>query len=313
MIKPKGLVLGDTMGIVAPAGPSTRKKVEMACRQLVDMGFRVKVGKSCYEKYGYLAGSDSLRAEDINSMFEDEEVDGIICLRGGYGTLRILDLLNYNMIANNPKVFIGYSDITALHIGLNRMTNLVTFHGPMAAPDIAGGLDCFSKSSLYSSIMKDGFDKGKLENPMGKGIEVINEGVAEGTIIGGNLSLIVSTLGTPYEIDLRGRLLFIEEIGEQPYRVDRLLNHLRLSGKLEEAKGIILGDFKNCNPRDGREDYSLSLNQVIMDVIAPIGKPCIANVQAGHCKPMLTIPFGVKARLDGCSRQLTIMEKPINR
>lgn len=311
MIRPKGLVFGDTIGIVAPAGPSTREKVEAACRELVDMGFKVRVGRSCYESYGYLAGSDSLRAQDINSMFKDGGVDGIICLRGGYGSLRILDLLNYNAIANNPKVFIGYSDITALHIALNRMANLVTFHGPMATPDIAGGLDCFSKKSLYSSILKGRFARGKLGNPPGEEIRVINEGLAEGPIIGGNLSLIVSSLGTPYEIDLKGRLLFVEEIGEQPYRIDRMLSHLSLSGKLAEAEGIILGDFKGCNPRPGREGLSLSLEEVIGDIIGSIGKPCIANVQAGHCRPMLTIPFGVNVRLDGYKGQLTIIEQPV--
>ena len=311
MIRPRGLIFGDTIGIIAPAGPSTGEKVEASHRELARMGFKVKIGSSCYRKYGYLAGEDSLRADDINSMFEDGDVDGIICLRGGYGTLRILDLLDYDLIASNPKVFIGYSDITALHIALNLKADLVTFHGPMAAPDIAAGLDHFSMESLYNSILGERAGIGKLENPGDEKVEIINEGIAEGTIIGGNLSLIVSTLGTPYEVDLRGKLLFIEEIGERPYRIDRMLNHLRLAGKLKDAEGIILGDFRACDPMDGKEEHSLSLRQVIGDIIESIGKPCIANVRAGHCKPMITIPLGAKARLDGYSGELEVLERPI--
>lgn len=310
MIKPKGLVLGDTVGIIAPASPDTRENVEKSNKKLTQMGFKVKMGKSCYEKYGYLSGPDILRADDINSMFRDTEIDGIICLRGGYGTLRILDLLDYQVIRNNPKVFVGYSDITALHIGINQISNVVTFHGPMVSSDMVECFDSFSKESLYNFILKDRFDTGIIKNPIGEGIETINGGIVEGPIIGGNLSLIVSTLGTPYEIDLKGKILFLEEIGEEPYRIDRMFNQLRLSGKLEEAKGIILGDFKNCSSDDSRKDNSLTLEQIIEDIIKPVGIPSISNLKAGHCKPMVTLPFGVQARLDGNNGELTIIEKP---
>lgn len=305
MIKPKALKFGDTVGIIAPASPTTDEKVKRAQEKLTEMGFKVKMGKSPYERYGYLSGSDDIRAEDVNSMFRDKEIDGIICIRGGYGTPRILDLIDYEMIKENPKVFVGYSDITALHIAFNQKANLVTYHGPMAASDMIGNFSDFSRDNLYRAIMNNE-PMGKISNPEGEEIVTINGGIAEGTIIGGNLSLIVDTIGTPFEIDVKGKILFIEEIGEEPYNIDRMLNQLRLSGKLHEASGIILGDFNNCEA--GKHDENLTLEQVINDHIKPIGKPTIYNLQAGHCEPMVTLPFGVRARLDADKKELTILE-----
>lgn len=306
MIKPKKLKLGDTIGIVAPGSPTTEEKVEKAYEKLKEMGFKVKLGKSCYSKYGYLAGRDELRAEDLNSMFRDTEVDGIICLRGGYGTIRILELLDYNLIRANPKVFVGYSDITVIHIAINQISNLVTFHGPMAASDLAGDISKFSLESLFNSILHEDF-YGNLKNPTEELI-TINGGVAEGQIIGGNLSLIASTIGTPYEIDTKGKILFIEEIGEEPYRIDRMLNQLKLSNKLQEAEGIILGNFSNCMPED--PDMSLTLEEVIDDLIRPLNKPTLYNLQAGHCDPNITIPFGVRVRLNADRKEIVVLEKP---
>lgn len=306
MIKPKRLKLGDTIGVVAPGSPTTEEKVEKVYNKLTKMGFKVAMGKSCYSKYGYLAGKDELRAEDLNNMFGDKEINGIICLRGGYGTIRILDLLDYNLIKNNPKVFVGYSDITALHIAINKLSNLVTFHGPMAASDLIGHISEFSLNSLYNSILNEQFNP-FIENPLEE-LKAINGGVAEGEIIGGNLSLIASTIGTPYEIDTKGKILFIEEIGEEPYRIDRMLTQLRLSNKLQEVEGIILGNFNNCSPED--PDMSLTLEEVIDNIIKPLNKPTLLNLQAGHCEPTITIPFGVKARLDADRKQITILEKP---
>ncbi len=309
MIKPKALKIGDTLGVIAPASPTTEENVRKSHNRLVEMGFKVKMGKSCYETYGYLAGSDSLRAKDINNMFKDEEVDGIICLRGGYGTPRILDLLDYDLIKNNPKVFIGYSDITALHIAIIQTSKLITFHGPMVSSNLIGDFSDFSRKSLYNFIIEGEF-KESINNPKGEEMEIINGGVAEAEIIGGNLSLIVNTLGTPYEIDSKGKILFIEEISEEPYEIDRMFTQLRLSGKLKGSEGIILGDFKNCTSETSEYDDSLTLEQVIEDIIKPVEKPTIANLRAGHCEPMVTIPFGVKVRLDANRRQLTLLEKP---
>lgn len=308
MIKSQALKLGDTIGIVAPASPTKDENVKAAEEKLIELGFKVKMGKSPYEKYGYLSGTDLIRANDINEMFKDEEIKAIICVRGGYGTPRILDLLDYDAIKNNPKIFLGYSDITALHIAFTQNSNLVTYHGPMLSSDMIKDFSEFSKDNLFRAIMNPE-QLGKISNPQGEEIVTINGGIAEGTIIGGNLSLIVATIGTPYEIDVKGKLLFIEEIGEEPYKIDRMLNQLRLSGKLEDASGIILGDFNNCE--SGKHEENLTLSQVIDDHIKPLKKPTIYNLQAGHCDPMVTLPFGVMARLDADKGELTILENSV--
>ncbi len=305
MNKPNLLKLGDTIGLIAPSSPTTKENLEKAIEKLTQMGFKVKMGKSPYERHGYLSGTDEIRANDINEMFTDSEIDGIICLRGGYGTPRILDLLDYEIIKNNPKVFVGYSDITALHIVFNQKANLITYHGPMAASDMAGNFSRFSQDNLFKTVMNSEAI-GKISNPPGEEIIKINGGVAEASIIGGNLSLIIATIGTPYEIDLKDKILFIEEVNEDPYSIDRMLNQLRLSGKLEEVEGIILGDFNNCE--SSKHSESLSLEQIFNDHIKPAAKPTIYNLKAGHCEPMVTLPFGVKARLDADKGELIILE-----
>ena len=309
LIKPKGLKFGDTIGLIAPASPTTKAKVLQAHDEIIKLGFKVKVGNSCYEEYGYLSGKDNIRASDINQMFRDKEVHGIICLRGGYGTPRILELIDYDLIKNNPKIFIGYSDITGLHIAFTQIAGLVTYHGPMAASDMIGDFNKFSKDSLLNTVMNKKSSH-EIKNPVGENLIRVNGGRAEGLIIGGNLSLIVDTIGTPYEIDVKNKILFIEEIGEEPYNIDRMFNQLRLSGKLEETKGIILGDFNNCESKNPHK--SLNLEEVINDQVKPIGKPTIYNLQSGHCNPMVTLPFGVRVKLDGDKKELIIMENCID-
>ena len=238
MIKPKKLEIGDTIGIVAPASPADKDEIEKAYKKLTKMGFKVIVGKNCCDKNGYLAGEDEVRAENLISMFSNKDVDGIICLRGGYGTPRILDLLDYELIKNNPKVFIGYSDITALHIAFNQFSDLVTFHGPMAASDIAKDFSNFSRDSLLNSVSNEEFNT--LIKNATEEIVTINDGIAEGQIIGGNLTLITGTIGTDYEIDTKGKILFIEEIDEVPYKIDGMLNQLRLS-KIRRSRRNYIG------------------------------------------------------------------------
>ena len=308
MNKPKALKLGDTIGLISPSSPTAIENIEKAESKLKEMGFKVKMGKSPYEVYGYLSGTDEIRANDINEMFSDKEVNGIICIRGGYGTPRILDLIDYDIIRKNPKVFVGYSDITALHIAFSQKSDLVTFHGPMGTSNLIGNFSEFTKKSFLKAIM-NAEPIGEVFNPEGEEIIKINGGLAEGTIIGGNLSLIVDTIGTPYEIDLKGKILLIEEIGEDPYKIDRMINQLRLSGKLEETEAIILGDFNNCE--DGKHPESLSLKQIFDDHIKAIGKPTIYNLKTGHCEPMITLPFGVRARLDADKKELTILENAV--
>ena len=304
MTKPQKLVFGDTIGVVATSSPTSEEKVLSAKVELEKMGFKVKLTPSCHAVHGYLAGKDQLRADDLNSLFADPKVDGIICLRGGYGSTKLLDKIDFELVKANPKVFVGYSDITALHIAFNQISDLVTFHGPMAG-DMISGLDRFSKTELLRAIM-DPQAMGPINNPVGINVQTLVGGKANGVIIGGNLALIVATMGTPYEIDTKDKILLLEEIGEEPYRVDRMLTQLALAGKFQDATGIILGDWNNCDPQ--KHKTSLTLMEVFQEVIVPYGKPTIYDLQAGHCHPKVTLPFGVKATLFASTEQLTIEE-----
>lgn len=309
MNKPKTLKKGDIIGLVAPSGPVEQlSTVEAAAEGLCKLGFQVKVGKSCYLKYGYLSGKDHERADDLNSMFQDKNIAGILCVKGGYGLTRILDLLDYDVIRQNPKVLIGYSDITALHLALNKKCNMVTFHGPVGY-DLAGEFNEFSKSFFLKALTSDE-PMGELFNPEGRDISCLHSGKTSGEIIGGNLSLIAATIGTEYEIDTKGKLLLIEDIGEEPYRVDRMLTQLRMAGKFHDCNGIIIGDWNNCNPVN--PERSLTLNEVFNDIILPFKKPTICNVAAGHCTPKLTIPFGVQTILDADACKIIVTEKTTN-
>lgn len=308
MIKPKALKLGNTIGVVAPASPAGKENTIKAKEALIKMGFKVKMGESCYSTHGYLAGTDDIRVRDLHEMFEDDAVDGIICLRGGYGTPKLLEKLDYDIIAKNPKVFVGYSDITAIHTALNQKCNLVTFHGPMVFSNMASGLDEFTYDSFTKSIMS-GSKIGNIENPEGERIETLVGGKTEGELVGGNLALICATMGTPYEIDTRGKILFLEDIGEEPFRVDRMLTQLLLAGKLSDANGIILGDWNDCEPEKPEE--SLSLKEVFEEILLPLNKPTIYNLKSGHCTPMITLPLGVNTKLDADLGEVIIEESGV--
>lgn len=305
MIKPKRLKFGDTIGLVAPSSPIAKEKMEQGIKKLTDMGFQIVISETAYLSYGYLAGEDELRAAELNHMFHNEDLDGIICLRGGYGAPRILNLLDYEMIKNNPKVFIGYSDITALHTVFNQRSELVTFHGPMVASDISGVFSEFSKESLLNAVFNEEFNPSMANES--KEITTINPGVAKGPIIGGNLSLLTSTIGTPYEIDTKGKILLIEEIEEPTFKIDRMITQLILSNKMKDAAGIILGDFNNCFPD---EEGEFTVEELIDNLIKPLNKPTIANLQAGHCEPVITLPLGVNTKLDATKGEITILEEP---
>ena len=311
MLKGKKLKFGDTIGFIAPSGAvRTEGAIERAVQETERMGFRVKLGESAGQKYGYLSGTDEVRARDINAMFADDEVDAIICLRGGYGAMRILDQLDYDLIRRHPKIFVGFSDITALHIALLEECGLVTFHGPMAAANWSSKpLDDFSRESLYRSVMHAN-PAGELANPPEYPKQTINPGVAEGQLVGGNLMLISSSLGTPWEINTKDRIVFIEEVGERTYCVDRMLTQLRLSGKFDDCAGVVFGDFADC-PVEYPE-FGLTLDEIIRDVVAPCGKPVFTGLRCGHCTPKLTLPFGVNCRMDATRCTLTVLESAVS-
>ena len=310
MLKGKMLKFGDTIGLIGPSGAvRTEGAIERAVQETERMGFRVKLGESAGQKYGYLSGNDEVRARDINAMFADREVDAIICLRGGYGATRILDRLDYDLIRQNPKIFIGFSDITALHIAFLEKCSLATFHGPMAAANWASKpLDSFGLESMYRAIMH-AEPAGELANPPEYARQTINRGCAEGLLVGGNLTLIAASLGTPWEINTKDRILFIEEVDERTYAVDRMLTHLRLAGKFEDCAGVVFGDFADC-PVEYPE-FGLTLEEIIRDIVVPCGKPIVTGLRCGHCTPTLTLPLGVRCRLDADQCTLTVLESAV--
>lgn len=305
MIRPKPLQKGDKVAIIAPASPSDKNLIDKCIASLNELGLKVVIGESCLSEHGFLSGTDDIRANDINCMFADKNIKGIFALRGGYGCARLLDLIDFKLIKKNPKIFIGYSDITALHIAINQKSKLITYHGPMISTELIKGLDEYS-ADYYKKFI---FEHEKIEdllNPEGNSLEIINNGIASGELIGGNLSLICSSLGTKYEINTKNKILFLEEVDEVPYKVDRMLTHLKQSGKLKEANGIILGAFTNCIAPNNKK--SLSLQEVFNDIILPLKKPTISNLACGHCLPTLTLPLGEKVLLDANNKKIKILK-----
>ena len=296
MIKPKILKAGDRVAIIAPSSPVSEEKLERSLESVGFLGLVPLQYPSCTMKSGYLSGTDEARAKDVNDAFSNPLIDGIFCIRGGFGATKILPLLDYNLIKNNPKMFLGYSDITALHIVLNQLCGLVTVHGPMPTSGYHT-LDYLSLQSLTDALFCDG-PVGLAPAPPDEPIETLYPGIAEGLIIGGNLSVLAATLGSPYEVDTKEKILFIEDVDERPYRLDRNLTALALAGKFDDCAGIILGTFADCEETELEEDETLTLTQIFNQVIKPLGKPTIYNFRAGHIYPQISIPMGARTRLD---------------
>ncbi|MDA8410711.1 MAG: LD-carboxypeptidase [Treponema sp.] len=304
--KPKALLPGSRVGLIAPSGSSiSPERVDAAKAALAELGFEVAEGRSCRAVHGYLAGDDATRASDVNDFFADRNIDGIFCMKGGYGTPRILDRINYDVIRAHPKVFVGYSDITGTHLAIGREGGLVTFHGPMPYSERGESWDGPSRERLLACVGPKG-GKGPLENPAGRPLKALAGGRARGRLVGGNLSLIAATMGTPWEIETRDRIVFMEDIGERPYRVDRMLTQLRLAGKLAGAAGFILGDWNDCGPEEGKG--SLGLDEVLEELLIPTGRPVLANLAAGHCRPNLCLPLGVEVAIDADRLAIEFLE-----
>lgn len=304
LLKPKALELGDTIGIIAPSSPAPKDTMEKSLGIFMQYGYRVKLGETINAQYGYLSGTDEMRAQDVNRMFADSEVDAIFCLRGGYGTPRILDKIDYESIRNNPKIFVGYSDITALHVAIHKNTGLVTFHGPMVA-ELAKTMDPLTWPTLFQHLTNGG-PVGRYAEPLDMFQYTLTDGVVEGPLVGGNLCLLVAALGTPYEIDTKDKILFVEDIGEEPYSIDRMLTQLKLAGKLESAKGIIFTDFSEDEPKQYKN--SLTMEQILNDIVKPLGIPSYYGLKAGHCQPNLTLPYGVHTRLNATEGWIEFLE-----
>jgi muramoyltetrapeptide carboxypeptidase len=298
-IMPKMLERGDTISIISPAGGVRKEgEVELAISNLNALGYRAIVGDSLGKKMGYLGGRDSERVQDLHDAFSTKESQAIIALRGGYGATRLLPLIDFSLIKKNPKPLIGYSDITSLLTAIHQETGLITFHGPNA-------LD------RWSDYTKDHFQtifsakKGhKLVNHQDDRIQTLVPGDCLGPIVGGNLTLLSQTMGTPWEIDTKDKILFIEETNEAPYRIDRMLTQLWLARKLHDAKGFIIGQITGA----GSNDSELNWEAVIRDRLVPLGKPTIMNFSVGHTENMLTLAVGAKVYMNASARTVTLHE-----
>ena len=311
IIKPEKLNLGDVIGIISPSSPvSDKVKLDAGVSYFEKMGYRVKVGANAMKEWGYLAGTDEERAEDIHNMFLDKEVKLIICLRGGYGASRLLDKIDYSLVKNNPKIFCGYSDITVLQNAFFHKTGLVTFAGPMAGVDFYKEISKFTERNFWRAVTKS--EPIKLDSPKGERLKSYRNGIAEGRLIGGNLTLFSSLIGTEYIPDPEGKILFLEEVGEAPYRIDRMLNQLRLSGYFGKVNGIILGNFTECVESDPQRK-SLNLEEVIEDYfVKNFHAPVIYNLNHGHITDNLTIPIGLYFRIDGNNCHVDFLESHLN-
>ena len=306
MLKAKPLRRGDTIGLVGISGALKEPEVRYpAMLEAIDaLGYHIIEADSCRQKYGYLAGTDASRAEGLNRMFADDRVDAVICMRGGYGVARMLELVDYDVIRANPKILLGYSDITALHTAIHQRVGLVTFHGPMPATCWTK-FDDFTRNSMLRALSSTK-PLGVLENPADRLPKCVSPGVCEGQLVGGCLSLIAAACGTPYALDVKGKVLLLEDIGEYVYRLDSMLNQLRLAGMFEDCAGVVLGGFTDC--RNEYPDYALTLDEVVRDIIVPSGKPILANMAIGHLDTKLTVPLGVRCRLDAGRGTLEITE-----
>ncbi|MGI2327709.1 S66 peptidase family protein [Planococcus sp. YIM B11945] len=299
---PKRLQIGDTVGVIAPSSPPNMDDLKKALLFLEGMGLNVKLGKSVGAENGYLAGEDDARLADFHDMFEDKSITGIFCARGGYGSSRFTDRIDFDLVKENPKVFWGYSDITFLHTAIGEYAGLVTFHGPMLATDVA--LEQFHERSarMFGQLFAP-FELHYSEEIAP--LTTIRGGVAEGELVGGNLSMIRAGIGTKFELDTKDKILLIEDIGEEPYKVDERLNQLRMARKLEGVAGIVIGDFQNAEPTN--PDATLTMEQVFNDYFSKLNVPVVHGFKIGHCEPHFSVPLGAKARLDGDAKTLTVL------
>lgn len=298
LIKPKRLTPGDTIGITAPAGILYDvSEFDRMKRDLESLGLHVRFGEFVREQYGYFAGRDYQRALDLNRFFADPEIDGIIAVRGGWGCSRILPYLDFKRIRENPKVYCGFSDNTTLHLSFLAYSGLISYHGPNGSSD----WNSFTKNNFKEVVM----DGKQVTYPNKRPVKIIRPGIAEGRLIGGNLTILTTSLGTPYEPDPEGAILFIEDIAEPAYKIDRMLTHLARSGYLEKISGFIFGQCTDCDAKSGR---GFTLAEVLKQHIHSLGVPAVLGLEVGHDTDNVTIPVGVRASLNADTGTLKLLE-----
>jgi muramoyltetrapeptide carboxypeptidase len=315
VIKPPRLKQGDTLGLVAPGSYISESELQDSIKNLEEIGFKVIYSDKILLQNGYFSGTDEQRAEDLMNMFRNNDVRGIVCSRGGYGCARILPLLDYDIIENNPKVLIGYSDVTALHYGIFKKTGLITFHGPVSTSTFNEfSINNFKNVLMNPSneIVFENSNSGEDENLYG--VISLVKGQKKGRLIGGNLSIVVSLIGTEYDVDYDDSIIYLEEIGEEPYRIDRMLTQMIQSNKFEDSNGIAMGIFRKCEQKQNDPSFSksFSLLDVLKNRLGDLKIPVIYGMSFGHIKDKFTIPFGIEAELDAQKQTITLLESPVS-
>ena len=294
LIKPPALRPGDTIGVAAPASPFDAQDFHQGVAALESMGYRVQIPEAIFERQGYLAGSDDDRASLLTRLFEDESINAVLCARGGFGSMRLLPLLDFEILCATPKIFVGFSDVSALLVAMYQRCGMVTFHGPLVTT-------LRHDSQRTRSALTDALASGqpqvfRPDNPV-----VLNPGKVSGPMIGGNLTSLSHLMGTPFEPTFGGHVLFLEDRGEAPYRIDRMLSQWRLGGHLDEVAGVVLGSFKDCDPV--KDVY-----RIVKETFRHIEVPILAGFDFGHGLPNLTVPIGVEAELDADDGVLGFLE-----
>ena len=304
---PRCLKPGDTVGLITPSSyVSDPDELAFARRFCEFFQLKWMMGRNVGQRYGYLAGTAQQRVDDLHAMFADPEVRGVFCIRGGYGSAQMLDKLDYGLIRGNPKVFLGYSDITALHTAIGQRTGLVTFHGPVSLSHVTEWSQRHLRSALFQSAPIGMVTNPPEGNPLRAGhtLRTVRGGKATGALAGGNLTLLSTTLGTPFGIETAGKILLMEDIGEDIYRIDRMFTQLRLAGKLQSAAGIVVGECKDCPPPN--HDSAYSLGEVIDYLLGDLNIPVLYGLSFGHTIDQVTLPLGMAATLDADRQTLTI-------
>jgi muramoyltetrapeptide carboxypeptidase len=312
IVKPKRLSTGDTVAVIAPAGAADDAAFDKALQNLQSLGLKGKIGKNARAAAGFLAGTDRQRLDDLHAAFADREVSAVWCVRGGYGATRLLPDIDYNLIRKNPKILLGFSDITALHLAVWQKTGLVAFHGPVASSELSD----YTRKHLENVLMNPSAnykielsDETRTQESNLYKTEIIAGGKCRGRLTGGNLSLLAAMAGTPFALgDVKNKILFIEDVGEAPYRVDRMLTQLRQSADLRQLSGVALGVFADSNPKS---ENTQSLLGVLKDRLGDLGVPVVYGLSFGHIRDKFTLPVGVEAELDTAGATVTLLEAAV--
>jgi len=318
LIKPAALKKGDTVGLIASAFRAPEDDIiQHAAERLRALGLKVKYGRSVYKRFGYLAGNDNARAADVNAMFADPTVKAIFEIKGGWGSARMLSKINYALIKKNPKILIGFSDITSLLLAIYTKTGLVTFHGPIAGMSWPHYTTQYLKQVLFEG------DKVTFKNPVKinpeediiqtkNRIQVIRRGTASGPLMGGNLTILTSLLGSEYVPNFNGAILFVEDVDEDYYKIDRMMSHLQQAGVLKHIAGFVFGQCIKCTVGDGKSKYGTrTLMQILNHYIKPLGVPAWYGAMIGHMPDMFIMPEGVRVRINASRGSITMLESAV--